>query len=284
MATRWVLCLGMILTFTCACFGQVHIPGSANNTQLSARGQGRVLVMPDSAVMICSVRGQAELTQDAVVKYNDAKRRAIEALEALGIENLKIESMGMSLGMQYDEEAMMMMRNMGASGAGKPTPDIVATESMRLTLENIEDMASEDMTDVMANLIEAVQDIGLTLGGANMHQRHYGYNEGPAQLFVFQVTDTDSAVAEARRLAVEDAKASAKALAEQTGVTLGEVVYANENIQDARHHGGYEWQMYAQVAGAAGISDGSVKAVSNTFTEIPVSMNVSLGFRIATDE
>lgn len=286
MTTRWAMCMGLILALSSGCLAQVMVSESpADATRLSTRGVGKVDVMPDAAVMLCGVSGDAELTQDAVIKFKDAKRRAVEALQGLGLDNLKIEPMGMSLGTEYDQQTINMMRNGMMGGGDAPKPRIIASESLRLTLEHISDLEPEALTEMMANLVEVVQDNGLALGSPDAQQMRYQYGQTGSQLFVFQVTDTSGALAEARRLAVKDARSRAEALAEDTGVKLGRVIMVSENeMNSARQYGGQQWQMYQQLAQAVGRLGESSTVLNSSFSEIPVQMQVSMSFRIVPEK
>jgi uncharacterized protein YggE len=281
MIVRHFLTAGLLATLTGVCAGQSFaMEPSPSTSRLSVSGSGQVKTMPDTVVMLSGVRGEAELAQDAVIKYRDAKRRALESLKALGIENMRVEPMGLSLGAKYDEQAMNMMRS--GETAMKPKPAIVATESLKLTIAPIDGMEPQAVAETMTTLIESVQDAGLSLGSEALNRMGYGYGygQGPMPLFIFQLEDPRPFIAKARSLAVADARRRAEALAKETGVKLGRVLSANESVVNRDYYGGNAMQMFSQTLGIGMNDDSSAPIMSETFGPVTVKVQVSLSFEI----
>lgn len=282
MAVRCSLTVCLWLMFTGVCSGQsLVIERPSSISQLMVSGSGQVKAMPDTVVMLSGVSGEAELAQDAVIKYRDAKRRALKSLQALGIENLEVEPMGMSLGAKYDEQVMNMMRS--GETPLKLKPAIVAAESLKLTITQIQGMEPQAISEALTTLIEAVQDAGLSLGDPSMTRMAYGYGEGPMKLFIFQLKDTEPSIAEARRLAVADARRRAESLARETGVELGRVLSASEAVVDRRFYGGSSWQLYTQALGIGINDDSSTPIMSDSFGPVTVQVQVSMSFEIVSE-
>src|SRR5262249_40414168 len=74
----------------CAClaFGR---PAGAEDRAISVTGSGEVSVRPNRLQIELQTSGMAELTQDAILKYDDALRRVTDAFQKLGLDDLLVE-------------------------------------------------------------------------------------------------------------------------------------------------------------------------------------------------
>ncbi len=201
--------------------------------RLNATGQAEVEMSPDRAVLGVAVTGTGEDPQDAMVKFRDNRRRAIEALEAVPLEGLTVEPMGVSLSYIYDQQELNQMRN-GMPNAVAPTPKIVVSERLRVVIPGLKAFEDEDaLVGAMQQVITTVRDQGLGLGQdptAEMAGYSYGYNAQPQTLFSYESTGAEAKLAAARAEAVEDAKANATKIAALIGATLGPIVSFSENV------------------------------------------------------
>ena len=190
-------------------------------------------VTPDRAVLMVAVSGSGEEPQDAMVKFRDNRRRAIEALQAVPVDGLTVEPQGVGLSYMYDQQELNQMRN-GQANAVTPTPKIIVSESLRVLLPNLNSYEDEDaLVAAMQQVVSAVRDQGLGLGQnptAEMASYNYGYNAQPQALFTFESTGTEDRKAAARHEAVEDARRTAEETAALIGATLGPIVSFSENV------------------------------------------------------
>ena len=207
--------------------------GGGSDERLNATGKAEVEMSPDRAVLGVAVTGTGEDPQDAMVKFRDNRRRAIEALEAVPLEGLTVEPMGVSLSYMYDQQELNQMRN-GMPNAVAPTPKIVVTERLRVVIPGLKAFEDEDaLVGAMQQVITTVRDQGLGLGQdptAEMAGYSYGYNAQPQTLFSYESTGAEAKLATARAEAVEDAKANAIKIAALIGATLGPIVSFSENV------------------------------------------------------
>src|SRR4051812_19329991 len=61
-------------------------------------GTGELRAKPNVVQIDLRASAKAELTDDAIVKFKDSKKRTLEAFEALKMQNLKIDEQGLALG------------------------------------------------------------------------------------------------------------------------------------------------------------------------------------------
>jgi len=166
-------------------------PASPENTRsMSVSGTGRVTIVPDIATINIGVRTEADIVTDAL-DGNTAQANAIaDALKDLGVEEKDIQTSNFNV---YPSERYDPM-------TGQITGRYFVVENtVNVTVRDLSSLG-----EVLSAVVEA---------GAN---NIYGIN--------FNVEDREAAVAEARQLAIQDAKAKAEAIAADAGVKLGDLI------------------------------------------------------------
>jgi hypothetical protein len=157
---------------------------------MSVSGTGLVTVVPDIATINVGVRTEADAVTDAL-SGNTAQANAIsQVLQGLGVAEKDIQTSNFNV---YPSE--------------RYDPMTGQSEGQYFIVENTVNVTVRDLS-TLSEVLSAVVD-----AGAN---NIYGIN--------FNVENRDEAVAEARQLAIQDAKAKAEAIAEEAGVSLGEVI------------------------------------------------------------
>jgi len=180
----------VMLGLLAAC-SPVAAPASPENTRsMSVSGTGRVTVVPDIATINIGVRTEADVVTDAL-DGNTAQANAIaDALKDLGVEEKDIQTSNFNV---YPSERYDPM-------TGQITGRYFVVENtVNVTVRDLSSLG-----EVLSAVVEA---------GAN---NIYGIN--------FNVEDREAAVAEARQLAIQDAKAKAEAIAADAGVKLGDLI------------------------------------------------------------
>lgn len=178
----------MIFGLLTACASQTA--GDESVRSMSVSGTGQVTVVPDIATINVGVRTEADAVTDAL-SGNTAQANAIsQVLQDLGVAEKDIQTSNFNV---YPSE--------------RYDPMTGQSEGQYFIVENTVNVTVRDLS-TLSEVLSAVVD-----AGAN---NIYGIN--------FNVENRDEAVAEARQLAIQDAKAKAEAIAEEAGVSLGEVI------------------------------------------------------------
>jgi uncharacterized protein YggE len=177
-----------------------------------------------------SVAGEGELANDASVKYRDAKKRAVAALEALKNPDLSVESKGFSINQAMDPQAQQrMMQGMGVDPNFKAKVEV--TEDLKVVLKNADQLAVDKLMETILKVIDTGRDSGLTLGPGSMtyYQMQMAAQNGQSMSMIsFKIPDPSSLREQAYKLAIDDAKTRAGQLAELSGVKLGHIL----SVQD----------------------------------------------------
>lgn len=196
---------------------------------ISVNGTGEIRIPPDVVEINMRVAAKAELTDDAVVKHRDARKRTMEAFQALKLENLKLVERDLGLRPANSQEMMQAMMNGMGTGASK-RPQIEVSSMLRARLKVSGKLEEEEMMSTIGKLLDAAQDSGSTVGPteADMSMAWRYGRMTQAAIVKFIVTNAGEMREKASQLAVDDARRKAQRLARLNGVTLGAVVAVQE--------------------------------------------------------
>lgn len=180
---------------------QASTPGEADNAQepkqvfrtLTVTGSSKVYLTPDIAYINLGVHSEGLNAAETMADNNAQTAKILEAIKNFGIADKDIRTVNFSVypQPQYNTE-------------GQPTGEI------RYSVDNTVYVTLRDLTKVGELLDAAVK------AGAN---NVYGIQ--------FDLSDKSKAMSEARKAAVENARAIAEELASAAGVTLGDVQTIN---------------------------------------------------------
>jgi len=235
-----LICATVIFTFK-------PDPALEGSTGISVSGQGIVKVQPDTLTLNFSIQEKAASTKEAQTKIDDLTKNFIQVINELGVEKKNIQTSNYSVYQNYYRD----------SNTSKQIPDgYTASQNITVTLNG------SGFVQLGQQVLSAAPTVGdLTINGSN-----------------FSVTDKAAGEAEARKLALENAKKKAEQLAEISGVKLGKPLQISESVSA----GGY-YPVYAnaKVMNAGGMTDeASYDSVSLEAGENQVTVNVSVSYEI----
>ncbi|WP_209016011.1 SIMPL domain-containing protein [Roseibium sp. RKSG952] len=182
--------------------GTVFSPLSAAADQaapvatISIDGRGQVTAAPDMAVVTTRVVTRSEEAPDALSENTAAISKVIEDIKSAGIDAKDIQTSGFSIYPRYDRSPQSQNQ----------PPKIDAYEVTNGVTIKIRDL------DKLGKILNTVVQSGAnSVGGIS-----------------FQISDPQDKLDEARKAAVDDAKARAELYAEAAGVELGRVLSISE--------------------------------------------------------
>jgi len=207
--------------------------------QMSAVGQGKVYLVPDLAYVFIGVHSEADTVADAL-KDNNTQAQAIQkALTDLGVDIKDIQTSAFNI---YPQQSNP--KPGGDSTTLKTT--YVVENTVNVTVRDLSKLGSllDKVASSGANSIHGIQ---------------------------FDVKDKAKAVAEARKLAINDAKQQAAELAQAAGVQLGAIQTLNVSM------GGQSNPMYQSKGGFATATDSQVPVASG---QLLITADASISFEI----
>jgi len=199
------------------------VAASAQSRGITVVGRGLAESKPTRVTITALVSAQAPIAGDAVVKYRDARRRAVEAIEGLEVSGLSIEGEGFVLDSTVNQQQMQAIWQ--GQAPQQIEGEVRVSEALRITIAGIEQMEHQALMDTLVRVLDAAKESGLTTGAAVTQRKRqvmYGQSIDTA-LATFSVEDPAALRRQASEAAVADARAQAQRLAELAGVELGAI-------------------------------------------------------------
>ena len=187
--------LAPVMAMTLALPGQASPAHGSDEGRISVTGEATVHATPDLASVSLGVTTRADTAAEALSANNTALAKVVEQMKAAGIEPRDLQTSNLSIDPVWTSfEANTQPQISGYS----------ASNMLTVTVRNLDNLG--------AVLDRAVSDGANTLNG-----------------LTFGLSDSASALNEARQLAVKDALARAKLLTDAAGANLGPIVLIQES-------------------------------------------------------
>jgi uncharacterized protein len=260
--------------------------GLGGGDGISVYGTGELTARPNMVEIDLNVSGKAELTGDALVKYRDAKKRIVEAIDKLKIKGVSTEELALTItaGASLEQQQRVFNNNGMVQAASKPQIEVSSVS--RIKLKDIRDVAPEELLRTIGKLIDVSQDAGITIGPTaaevmrNMRYGNYNLNNTAPVRFV--VTDLSEIREKAYERAVADARRRATRLAKLNQVKLGAALSVQE-IQVAGDQVAQNPNL-PNVPQVGGDDKDEPRITSSTLSGVPVQVKLLIRFAIEAPE
>lgn len=170
---------------------------NSNEKQTVVSGEGKVFVKPDVAIVAISVKTEALRSDEAVRQNNEKMNAIIKAVKNLGVDEKDIKTTAYNLYPVYDY----------TDKTGRTLDGYSLDQQITVKVRNFEKISSV-LDKATANGANDVSNLQIT------------------------VDDPEASKAEARKLAIEQAKQKAVEMAKNSGLKLGKVIDVQENFYD----------------------------------------------------
>jgi uncharacterized protein len=190
---------------------------------ITVQGYGTAKAKPTQVEIDCTLTADAELATDATVKFRDAKKRALAAIEGMKNPEVKVTSSGVSISNAPDQAAFQAMQRGMPVTPGKAR--VMISEKHKIVITNADKLDSEALLETVLKVLDVAKDAGFTVGPATPSNPWEAQQMGASGTGIvqFKVPEGVSLRDEAYKTAIEDAKGKAQKLAELSGVKLGGV-------------------------------------------------------------
>ncbi len=235
----------------------------ANQATISVSGDGEVYKTPDLAVMSFSVVSEAKTVAEAM-EDNTKKMNAItDVMKSMGVAENDLQTTNFSINPRYDY--VRATAPVPADGAEIAVDEEYYYPSGKRTLSGYD--VNQTLTikvrqENMGKIGQIIQEA--TASGANQ--------VGSLQ---FTLDDPDSAQAEARELAIAEAKEKAEILAKQLNVKLVRIISYNDGGYSPTYRLNYDAKQEYGMGGAASVPAPDIQA-----GESKISMSVNIAYEI----
>ncbi|MBD0414634.1 SIMPL domain-containing protein [Oryzicola mucosus] len=176
-----------------ASLAHAQAPVPPQQPRIVVTGEGEATAAPDLALLSLSVMREAKTAREALDANNDAMAAVIAAMKSSGIEDRDLQTAGVQIQPRYNY-------------TNKPD----GTQDAELIGYQVTNTLSVRVRDISktGEILDKSVSLGVNQGGGISFA-----NDNPS-----------ATITEARKLAVADAIAKAKTLAEAAGVNLGRVL------------------------------------------------------------
>jgi len=259
------------------------VPSLGLGEGITVSGTGSVATRPNLVEIDLQVSGKAELTSDALVKYRDAKKRVLEILEKLGIEQLGVDerALAITVGSTSTQQQQRIINGI-VQNPGKPQVSVSST--VRLTLEGVRESEPEELIKTIGRLLDAARDAGVNVGPtaaeAAMALR-FGRQPQNASPVRFVLDDLADVREKAYAAAVADARDRATRLAKLHHMELGSALSIQEVAVGGDKPTTTVINAYIYQPAAPAIDTDGPRIVSNSLAEIPVYVKLMVRFAIS---
>jgi uncharacterized protein YggE len=250
---------------------------------ISVNGVGVARGTPSVVEISARVVGEGELAADASAKFNAARKKGLEALEALKIPDFSVEPAGPSIG--FAPDPLQQMRMLQGMAGDSSKQKVQMSEQLRLKINGADKIDRETLVSWVIKIIDVAKEAGLQVGPL---PSNYLQAQIRAQtetlgdtIVVFKIPNKSRLEAQAYEKALDDARAKAEHLAELAGVKLGRVLSVqDESVAAAANSPQSMIAMIYGNASASATASGSKEAENSSLGEIPVTVHVTVKFEI----
>jgi len=278
--TFWMLRAAYFAT----CILSVTLVYAAEEQGIVVTGTGEVKAKPNRAEIVLKSSGTAELTGDAITKYQDSLRRTTQAIEGLKLQSLELTPQGLGVATAGGQAGQQVVFNGGDQSANVKL-EMAISRSLRVALSGIDKMPEEELIQTLARILDAAQDSGAKLASAAeqnaMMARMMGMSGTGSAAVTFVLDGAEELREQAYQKAFAHAQSRAKRLANLAGSELGPVLAVSE----APAGGGDPVSMQERIITA--VYGGGVKTekedqrvTSEKFEEIPVQVTLQVRFAL----
>lgn len=266
----------LIVCLTC-------VAAAADDGGITVLGSGEVPARPDTLEIVVHAAAAAELTGDAVVKYDDTLRRIRGAFGKLDMKDLTVEERELSIA-SGSEAAGALAVVMAGQNKAPAKANVHLTRSLRLVLRKIDKLPEAEVIGAISKLLDAAKDAGASIGkdgGASSLLQAMGQGGSMSPVVHFVVEHPEELREQAYQKAFDEATARATRLAKLAHARLGRAVSIEEVAAAAPKEAGMQMQMLSAIYGIETASSDDTRLSSDKLIDIPV--RVTLRVRFALD-
>lgn len=275
------------LVLLVASWGVSRAPAADEASLITVTATGRAEAKPDAAEIVLSSSGAGELAGDAIAKFRSAGKQTADAVQALGIKNLKLKEGGITLGSSQAAAGGNPFAAAVQQGQAAPKAQMSVAREVTVILTGIGKSSEEELLEALGKILDSAKDAGATpptaegnMMGNVMRAMLAG---GGGNSAVTYVVNNPSALRKAAyKSAFDQAKARATELAALAGKELGDVVTIKEGA--GGQNGELVEAQMEMVRNMYGAGSGGGKTderlTSNKFAPIALNATLTVAFRL----
>ena len=247
---------------------------------VSVAGAGQVRARPDALQVYLQVQATAELSDDATIKFREARKRVLDAFNGLKLEGMAITEHGVRIGNDAGGDDEQPWGN----AAPTAKTQVSVSAKLELRLVGIRQKSEDEVMELVSRLVDTAKDSGaqvLAFGGTTYNR--YGYPRQNGALVQFLLTDLRELQEQAYQKAVDDARKKAERLAALTQLKLGQALAIQDTTPPATSNMNQMVQYYGNAAAIPELGDEASEQPirSEHFSPTTVAVRVAVRYAIA---
>jgi uncharacterized protein YggE len=264
----------------------VSLAGAADESGITVLGIGEVMAKPNLLEIEVRASGEAELTGDAVVKYDDSLRRIRGALAKLQMKELTVDERELNIA-SGAEATGGLAAVMAAQNKAPAKSNFHITRSLRLAVRNIDKQPEADVIAAISKLLDTAKDAGAAIGKEGSTAavlQMMGQGGGPSSVAHFVVEHPEELLEKAYEKAFDEATARATRLAKLAHSRLGRAVSIEEVATAATKETGIQERMISAVYGIETAASDERRLSSDKLVDIPVRVTLRVRFELLSGQ
>jgi uncharacterized protein YggE len=225
-----------LLLVCMAILAGVPATGFAQGKTITVTGSGKATVRPDTVLIYGTIAGTAKSADEALVKFQQAKRRLLEAVAKSELEGLTAAGNGVAIqtsnGPVGQNPAVIAAEAFGNNQPKPADARYIVKEQIALKLTGIDQAKDEDVFENVLTLVGIAEDHGAQLSNnsnnARMMMMFGNRMETEVAIAIFQVSDPSTLHQKAYEAAVAAGAKRVKIIAGITKTTVGSLVSIEE--------------------------------------------------------
>ncbi len=259
-----------------ALHAQNFFPGAGTADGIAVSGKGEIFAHPNLVEIDLNVSGKAELTGDALVKYRDAKKRVLDALDKLKLKGMTTDERALTISAGNTTDQQQRFVNGMPQAPGKNQVEVASV--LRVRLKEIRDIPPDELLKTIGKLLDVAQDAGVTIGPTAAEvarNMRFGNNTNTSTLVRFVVADLAEIREKAYEQAVADARLRATRLAKLNNVKLGAAISVQEIAVAGDQPQAFLQNQFGQAAAPTSDDEkDEPRIVATTHSGIPVQVRL----------
>jgi hypothetical protein len=245
----------------------------ANQASISVSGNGEVYKTPDLAVMSFSVVSEAKTVAEAMADNTKKMNAIVDVAKSMGVNDKDLQTSGFNINPRYDyikQAVPVPAAGIGGGGGSSASSDIAPAVDSMYYPNGQRVLSGYDITQTLTVKMRDLTKIG------QMIEETTAVGANQVGDLRFTLDDPDAAQAEARELAIAEAKEKAEILAKQLKVKLVRIISYNDGGYSPTYRLNYDAKEEGYGMGGAA----SAPAPDIQAGESKISMSVNIIYEI----
>jgi uncharacterized protein YggE len=239
--------------------------------------------MPDQVEILLNVAGSGELTEDAIVTYQSALQRTLQAFEELHVQGLEVVQQELAIRPRGAPQANVLMAAAAAGPEPAAATPVQVSRSVRLVLKGLQGMKDREIVEAIGKLLDTAKDTGVQVADSAesaIMSRLMGLGGAEGTGLTFVVQDSESLRQQAYEAALAQARQRAQRLASLAGARLGRVLSIEEHEAAPSSEQGVQAAVMTAIYGNAAKGTADNRLTSDKLGPIPLRVSLRVRFAL----